>query len=69
MSKETGGYAFPVDTEAPANGRNGMSLRDYFAGQLLSSVMGAPMKTQPNPDDVAKACYLVADAMLKARAA
>jgi hypothetical protein len=43
-----------------------MSLRDYFAGQFLTTIQihgaGAPA------DDIAKQCYAMADAMLAERA-
>ena len=40
-----------------------MSLRDYFAGQALQSMGNNPATW----DDIAKGCYLAADAMLAAR--
>jgi hypothetical protein len=51
----------------------GMSLRDWFAGQalghLLQPVIAAMHQGHPAPSsaDVAKICYQLADAMLKAR--
>lgn len=45
----------------------GMSLRDYFAGQVLGGFMAAK-PTRFNPDEDAGYCYRVADAMLAARA-
>ena len=43
----------------------GMSLRDWFAGQALASrgLYGANVRE----NEVAKECYAIADAMLKAR--
>ena len=60
MNKETGGPAFP-------NGQDGMTLRDYFAAQMLASVMSATSRSIPDPKMIALACYKVADAMLEAR--
>src|SRR5688572_10536047 len=40
MSQNDGGPAFPLSTDANKEGRRGMSLRDYFAGQALMGVMG-----------------------------
>lgn len=61
--KDNGGPAFPV-REWPS--KSGMSLRDYFAGQVLGSVVaGAPIGT---PDArITSICYEIADAMLVAR--
>ena len=47
----------------------GMTLQDYFAGQLASSILGAPSKTAPSLPAMAKACYDMADAMLAQRRA
>jgi hypothetical protein len=46
----------------------GMTLRDYFAAQALSGLINY----SPEPDEheaIAKLCYSLADAMLKAREA
>lgn len=46
---------------------NGMSLRDYFAGQALAGFMASTKRpTTMHPDD-AEWCYQIADAMLAAR--
>ncbi len=69
---DDGGRAFPgknfTENGFP-NGENmGMTLRDYFAGQVLSGFMSAkPMHF--DPDDDAAYCYRVADAMIAARRA
>lgn len=67
-------YAFPV----PAHGyhsidrNSGMTLRDWFAGQALS-VLAAHTSSIEDPEPekvakiVAKAAYLLADAMLTER--
>ena len=55
------GGSFPEHPHTP----NGMSLRDYFAGQAL---MGILTKERPVPPDYAsKEAYQHADAMLAAR--
>lgn len=43
----------------------GMSLRDYFAGQALAS---GEIKSD-GPDSLADLCYVIADAMIAAREA
>jgi hypothetical protein len=83
--KDDGGPAFPRGTklETPTcsgieerrrvNALNeqtdGMTLRDWFAGQALSGIMAHPVQ---HPDDasasgVASLCYDLADAMIAAR--
>lgn len=65
-----GGPAFPMPDTHHANGRvqygsNGMTLRDWFAGQALASTgcgYGAGHEEQ-----TARVAYAIADAMLKAR--
>ena len=59
-----GGPAFPIELTSPHGGTEsylGMTLRDYFAGQVLAG--GIHM----NPKDAAHWAYEVADAMLEAR--
>jgi hypothetical protein len=71
---DDGGHAFP-HTNPGYDGNwdkrrqfDGMSLRDYFAGQVLAGFMSAkPMHF--NPDEDASYCYRVADAVIAARAA
>jgi len=76
-----GGAAFPVPNDAYNNGMEGMSLRDWFAGQALvgelasSSTQEAVMATaqaafasgRSAVQQVAFNCYEMADAMLAAR--
>jgi hypothetical protein len=50
-----------------------MSLRDYFAGQALAGMIGNSNaeqmdKSMSGEDALARAAYVVADAMLKERA-
>lgn len=71
-----GGPAFPGRTYDAA-GREvpftGMTLRDYFAAQALTAVIGDWLNTgeiHQDPDIaevIARDCYTVADAMLAAR--
>jgi hypothetical protein len=51
--------------EAPA--QQGMTLRDYFAGQALASINLGIGVTDDFYSRTAKHCYALADAMLKAR--
>ena len=44
----------------------GMTLRDYFAGQIVRGFMQQEFTT-PTYEKMADACYKLADAMLKAR--
>ena len=47
---------------------NGISLRDWFAGQALSGMLaGLPDDFDTTPNQFAKAAYLLADTMLKER--
>ena len=72
MTTNTGGPAFP----APA-GRltpitdQGMTLRDYFAGQVaigaMSEYWNGDRFNDPTFKDIAQQAYGIADAMLKAR--
>ncbi|TPK14121.1 hypothetical protein [Mesorhizobium sp. B2-5-11] len=82
MSEERndGGPAFPVT--GATFGREGMTLRDWFAGQALPAIVNATSagKHQPSGVDVrnstyskvvegiAQDAYALADAMLAARA-
>jgi hypothetical protein len=63
-----GGVAFPVPDSYHANGMvqygaNGMTLRDYFAGQALTGAV----QFGESPRQLADRCYQMADAMLAAR--
>ena len=75
---DDGGPAFPSEQGETENGRwnqtydPGMSLRDYFAGQVAGAVV-ADMLTTPGSDNTclplaAKLSYALADAMLVERA-
>jgi hypothetical protein len=56
--------AFPVSY----NGRDGMTLRDYFAvNAMLGVITSAPNDETLNMRNFSQWSYMVADAMLKAR--
>ena len=59
-----GGPAFP--TPAGIQHNDGITLRDYFAAAALPEV---DKRSHGTTDDVARECYQLADAMLKAREA
>ena len=62
-----GGPAFPVIAEhGLGHISNGMTLRDWFAGQALVGYLAQP---GPNADDseIAKMAYVRADAMIAER--
>jgi hypothetical protein len=74
---ETGGPAFP--TTKPLEGwgdpNQGMTLRDYFAAQAMAGLLAGLdrdarrfIQREAEPASaMAKACYTMSDAMLKAR--
>lgn len=68
-----GGPAFPVQDSGYNTalhkwkplGATGMSLRDWFAGQVLPAILRS--YGTGNSDDIATECYQIADAMIAAR--
>ena len=66
VNKDDGGPAFPVVT-ATIRHYNGMSLRDWFAGQALAGWLAG--ETTPDDHSAARYAYAVADAMIAAREA
>ena len=56
-----GGAAFPVMYVS-----EGMTLRDYFAGQALAGALADPNFNMP-PAQLAELAYMEADAMIRAR--
>ncbi len=69
---KTGGPAFPskglaVATDDRAQDRDGMTLRDWFAGQALLGMVGSDGEPV-GFNAVASQCYKYADAMLVERA-
>ena len=61
--------AFPVVVPADWDSvQNGMSLRDYFAGQALIGLLAGRQPNNAYPlEYLAETSYATADAMLKAR--
>jgi len=69
--RNDGGSAFPVAWDGDSPPVLGMSLRDWFAGQIAAG-MAAHSGTAGvsyGPHDIAGRAYQVADAMIKAREA
>jgi len=66
-----GGPAFPLQVIASPNSeiQHGMSLRDWFAGQVLSGIMANTDWSENCHESIASAAYDNADAMLAAREA
>jgi len=63
---DNGGPAFPIfEPEMGVKGQ-GMSLRDYFAGQVLVGYI-AGTELLPDEETIARISYKMADAMLKER--
>lgn len=74
MSKENdGGPAFSAEHHPECNGEfsNGMSLRDYFAGQAMSGLTSTTDSegtwVYGTPANVAEVSYKISDAMIKER--
>ena len=64
MTTETGGQAFPSNTDL------GMTLLDYFAASFISSgVVFKQLSSGSTTDEVAEQAYALARAMLKERQA
>ena len=70
MTKD-GGPAFPSEMDNAGNLDNqhiGMSLRDWFAGQALTSLSSVDRDVEMfGVDEVAQECYQLADAMIAQR--
>lgn len=60
---KTGGAAFPAGAEEIEYGNEGMTLRDYFAGQVISELL----VRFAEPDVAARLAYHVAEAMIERR--
>lgn len=65
----TGGPAFPHWDGPSGECFNGMTLRDYFAAKAMIGFLASDGGTGFSTKDLACACYVMADAMLKAREA
>lgn len=73
-----GGPAFPVTQVNPQKslymeegilpgmiGKEGMSLRDYFAAKAMQGIIASPLhKLGEGRNDIAEAAYVMADEML-----
>lgn len=73
---EQDGYVFPgqrLSKEGfPIGSGQGMTLRDWYAGQALAGLMPSWPLDRPvrhSPSDLARISYRLADAMLEAREA
>ena len=64
MSTNTGGPAFPHSRLG--SDADGMTLRDYFAAKAMQGLCAG---NSTDAQQIAKAAYIVADAMLKVREA
>ena len=62
-----GGPAFPCEGGGQFAPQSGMTLRDYFAAQMMGLAFSSKFNSHPNPEAVAQGCYSVADLMLAAR--
>lgn len=58
--------AFPIRGSWQGEEQRGMDLRDYFAAMALHGFIKEEF-TQPTYEQMAQACYELADAMMKAR--
>lgn len=69
-NKNTGGNAFPTAERTFETGipitkyMAGMTLRDYFAGQVVSAIMLTAEGSRWHQEAIAKHAYEVADAMI-----
>ncbi len=72
MTKDTSGPAFPIPVACDADGRllhseiNGLSLRQWYAGQALIGDLAsyANREKVPSPQNAAKRAFAIADAMI-----
>lgn len=68
MTPADGGAAFPAH-DSFGDPTNGMSLRDWFAGQALAGIVCDPkIATATNARLIPELAYALADAMLAERA-
>ena len=74
-TRDDGGQAYPTPHYSTPNGdiacgSSGLSLRDYFAGQVLIGRMSGGMWEEvptSKEQEWIDSCYKIADLMLKAR--
>jgi len=68
---DDGGPAFPLHLPAmigePDTYWNGMSIRDWFAGQALAGLISHAGYGSISTEDIANEAYIYAEAMLEAR--
>lgn len=64
-----GGPAFPRSGSDYVPAQEGMSLRDWFAGQVLAGLASNEERWVSANEVISKSCYEAADAMIKAREA
>jgi hypothetical protein len=57
--------AFPAPSGVSHITEQGMTLRDYFAAKAMQGLFSESFT--PRKEDIAKASYLMADAMLRAK--
>ena len=62
-----GGPAFPQYANNTRKGMDGMTLRDWFAGQALAGMIAGGQNTGSTTDGDAKSAYVYADSMLAER--
>ena len=75
--RESGGPAFPTGfTDAEGSAQEGMSQRDWLAGQALNGMLAHARPYRPRNwtstnwhEAIAQEAYQIADAMLAARSA
>lgn len=70
--KDTGGAAFPHASYGLRDASPGMTLRDYFAAKAMYAMcredsMFEILPNAEHEDNIARAAYAQADAMLQAR--
>lgn len=59
--------AFPIHTEQIHHEHQGMSLRDWFAGQVLVGLYQNSLYDQMTSEKIAEHCYRQANEMMEAR--
>lgn len=62
-----GGQAFPRAGYSGSIPTEGMTLRDWFAGQALAGMMANPHIREIRDSDIWRAAFYHADAMIKIR--
>ena len=71
MRRDDGGQAFPMPQAETSQGghweENGMSLRDWFAGQALAALIAHYEGQDGSMDGIPASAFQYADAMLAAR--